>query len=117
MSENPKAGQSTARAAKQFKRRMLLKSGVALAALTPVVPLYVKNAFAASSGQLNVLMWGEYLPDSVVSDFKAKTGITINHTKIGDNGEIISKMKAGGGAGYDLASPTNMRALQWVLRS
>ena len=33
MSENPKAGQSTARAAKQFKRRMLLKSGVALAAL------------------------------------------------------------------------------------
>ena len=49
MSENPKAGQSTARAAKQFKRRMLLKSGVALAALTPVVPLYVKNAFAASS--------------------------------------------------------------------
>ena len=51
---------------------MLLKSGVALAALTPVVPLYVKNAFAASSGQLNVLMWGEYLPDSVVSDFKAK---------------------------------------------
>ena len=48
MSKNPKAGQSTARAAKQFKRRMLLKSGVALAALTPVVPLYVKNAFAAS---------------------------------------------------------------------
>ena len=29
-------------------------------------------------------MWGEYLPDSVVADFKAKTGITINHTKIGD---------------------------------
>ena len=113
MTKNPKTGQSTARAARQFKRRMLLKSGVALAALTPVVPLYVKNAFAASSGQLNVLMWGEYLPDSVVSDFKAKTGITINHTKIGDNGEIISKMKAGGGAGYDLASPTNMRALQW----
>ena len=58
-------------------------------------------------------MWGEYLPDSVVADFKAKTGITVNHTKIGDNGEIISKMKAGGGAGFDLASPTNMRALQW----
>ena len=56
---------------------------------------------------------GEYLPDSVLADFKAKTGITVNHTKIGDNGEIIAKMKAGGGAGFDLASPTNMRALQW----
>jgi spermidine/putrescine transport system substrate-binding protein len=93
MSKYPKSSHSTARAAKQFNRRMLLKSGAALAALTPVVPLYVKNAFAASSGQVNVLMWGEYLPDSVVADFKAKTGITINHTKIGDNGEIISKMK------------------------
>ena len=113
MSKKNKIEHSTARAAKQFNRRMLLKSGAALAALTPVVPLYVKNAFAASSGQVNVLMWGEYLPDSVVADFKAKTGITVNHTKIGDNGEIISKMKAGGGAGYDLASPTNMRALQW----
>ena len=39
MTKNPKTGQSTARAARQFKRRMLLKSGVALAALTPVVPL------------------------------------------------------------------------------
>ncbi len=78
-----------------------------------MAPLYVKNAFAATSGQVNVLMWGEYLPDSVIADFKAKTGITVNHTKIGDNGEIIAKMKAGGGAGYDLASPTNMRALQW----
>jgi len=58
-------------------------------------------------------MWGEYLPDSVVAKFKDETGITVNHTKIGDNGEIIAKMKAGGGAGYDLASPTNMRALQW----
>ena len=71
MSKNPKLKHSTARAAKQFNRRMLLKSGAALAALTPIAPLYVKNAFAATSGQVNVLMWGEYLPDSVVADFKA----------------------------------------------
>ena len=103
----------TQKAAKKFSRRTALKRGAAAAAFASAAPLFVKNAFAASSGEVNVVMWGEYLPDSVVADFKAKTGITVNHTKIGDNGEIIAKMKAGGGAGYDLASPTNMRALQW----
>ena len=113
MNDSKKPIQKTAKAVKKLNRRTLLASGAALAAFVPAAPIFVKNAFAATSGEVNVLMWGEYLPDSVVADFKAKTGITINHTKIGDNGEIISKMKAGGGAGYDLASPTNMRALQW----
>ena len=97
--------------AAKVSRRSVLKGAAATGAAAAIGPYYVPNAFAAPV--VNVLMWGEYLPDSVVADFKAKTGITVNHTKIGDNGEIISKMKAGGGAGFDLASPTNMRALQW----
>jgi len=100
----------TLKAAK-VSRRSVLKGVAATGAVAAIGPWYVPNAFAAPV--VNVLMWGEYLPDSVVADFKAASGITINHTKIGDNGEIISKMKAGGGAGFDLASPTNMRALQW----
>ena len=100
----------TLKAAK-VSRRSVLKGAAATGAAAAIGPWYIPNAFAAPV--VNVLMWGEYLPDSVVADFKAKTGITVNHTKIGDNGEIISKMKAGGGAGYDLARPTNMRALQW----
>ena len=113
MDKNKKSTHLTLKAVKKFNRRTAIKRGAALAAFASVAPTFVKNAFAATSGEVNVLMWGEYLPDSVVADFKAKTGITINHTKIGDNGEIIAKMKAGGGAGFDLASPTNMRALQW----
>ena len=97
--------------AANVSRRSVLKGAAATGAAAAIGPWYIPNAFAAPV--VNVLMWGEYLPDSVVADFKAKTGITVNHTKIGDNGEIISKMKAGGGAGFDLASPTNMRALQW----
>ena len=100
----------TLKAAK-VSRRSVLKGAAATGAAAAIGPWYIPNAFAAPV--VNVLMWGEYLPDSVVADFKAKTGITVNHTKIGDNGEIISKLKAGGGAGFDLASPTNMRALQW----
>jgi spermidine/putrescine transport system substrate-binding protein len=98
--------------AAKVTRRSVLKGAAATGAAAAIGPWYIPNAFAAPV--VNVLMWGEYLPDSVVADFKAATGITVNHTKIGDNGEIISKMKAGGGAGFDLASPTNMRALQWA---
>ena len=71
------------------------------------------NSFLANRIAHAFLFYVYYATDSIVADFKAKTGITINHTKIGDNGEIVAKMKAGGGAGFDLASPTNMRALQW----
>ena len=113
MDKLKKSSLRTQRAARKFSRRTALKRGAAAAAFVGAAPIFVKNAFAASSGEVNVVMWGEYLPDSVVAKFKDTTGITINHTKIGDNGEIIAKMKAGGGAGYDLASPTNMRALQW----
>jgi spermidine/putrescine transport system substrate-binding protein len=98
--------------AAKVTRRSVLKGAAATGAAAAIGPWYIPNAFAAPV--VNVLMWGEYLPDSVVADFKSATGITVNHTKIGDNGEIISKMKAGGGAGFDLASPTNMRALQWA---
>ena len=61
----------TQKAAKKFSRRTALKRGAAAAAFASAAPLFVKNAFAASSGEVNVVMWGEYLPDSVVADFKA----------------------------------------------
>jgi spermidine/putrescine transport system substrate-binding protein len=66
----------TAKAVKKFNRRTLLASGAALAAFVPTAPMFVRNAFAATSGEVNVLMWGEYLPDSVIADFKAKTTIS-----------------------------------------
>ena len=89
MDKNKKTSHPTLKAVKKFNRRSAIKRGAAVAAFAGVAPMFVKNAFAASSGEVNVLMWGEYLPDSVVADFKAKTGITVNHTKIGDNGEIV----------------------------
>ena len=56
MKEKKNSSQSVGMAAKNFNRRALLKRGAALAALTPVAPMFVKNAFAATSGEVNVLM-------------------------------------------------------------
>ncbi len=100
----------TLKAAK-VSRRSVLKGAAAAGAVAAIGPWYIPNAFAAPV--VNVLMWSEYLPDSVVEKFKEATGITINHTTIGDNDDIIAQMKAGNGKGFDLCSPTNMKGQAW----
>ena len=60
-----------------------------------------------------MLLWSDYCPPGFIKAFKKKTGITMNFTGIGSNEEIINKMKATKGRGFDVCSPTNMRSLQW----
>ena len=90
-------------------RRSVLKSAGAAAL---AAPLYSKSALA-SSGEVNILMWSDYLPPSFLEAFEAETGIKVNYTGIGSNEEIINKMKATKGQGFDIVSPTNNRSLQW----
>ncbi|MGR3760947.1 extracellular solute-binding protein [Roseobacteraceae bacterium NS-SX3] len=90
-------------------RRTLLKSAGAAAL---AAPLYSKSALA-SSGEINILMWSDYLPPEFISGFESETGIKVNHTGVGSNEEIINKMKATKGQGFDIVSPTNMRSQQW----
>ena len=45
--------------------------------------------------QINLMTWTYYVPDEVVADFEALTGITINYAAtMGDNEEMISKLVA-----------------------
>ena len=93
-------------------RRSLLK-GAAAGTAAAVGPWVVSHRVLASSGELNVLMWSDYLPPDWIEAFQAKTGIKLNYTGIGSNEEIINTMKANKGRGVDICSPTNMRSLQW----
>ncbi len=99
-------------AARSLTRRTVLKgaaAGVALAA----GPFVVSRGVLASSGELNILMWSDYLPPDFIAGFEKSSGIKINFTGIGSNEEIINKMKATKGRGFDIISPTNVRSLQW----
>ncbi|NER82571.1 MAG: extracellular solute-binding protein, partial [Leptolyngbya sp. SIO1D8] len=58
------------------------------------------------SGTLQLLTWEGYAPDELIAKFEAATGVEVEVTYISDNGEIISKLKATGGEGYDLAFPS-----------
>jgi spermidine/putrescine transport system substrate-binding protein len=96
-----------------LSRRSVLQGAVAVGAVL-AAPAIISRRALASSGELNVLMWSDYLPPEFLEGFKKETGITINHTGIGSNEEIINKMKATKGRGFDLVSPTNMRSPQWI---
>jgi spermidine/putrescine transport system substrate-binding protein len=95
-----------------MKRRAVLKGGAAATAAAAAGPWIVSPKVLASSGEVNVLMWSDYLPPGFLKSFEKKTGIKVNYTGIGSNEEIINKMKVTKGEGIDLSSPTNMRSLQ-----
>jgi spermidine/putrescine transport system substrate-binding protein len=107
-----RSSMETVAAAQSFRRRTFLKGGAAVGALAVAGPAYVRNALS-SSGDINILMWSDYLPDDFIAAFEAESGITVNYTGIGSNEEIINKMKATRGRGFDIISPTNNRSGQW----
>ena len=98
----------------RVSRRDFLKTTGAAGTVAAVGPWVVSPKVFASSGEVNVLMWSDYLPPGYLEEFTAETGITVNYTGIGSNEEIINKMKATKGKGVDICSPTNVRSGQWV---
>ncbi|WGW05776.1 extracellular solute-binding protein [Tropicibacter oceani] len=63
---------------------------------------------AAQADTLRLLTWGGYAPDDVVAMFEEQTGHTVEVTK-SNNEEMIAKLRATGGGGFDLAQPSQDR--------
>ncbi len=64
---------------------------------------------ALADGQkLRIITWADYVPADLVAAFKQETGIDVEVT-LSNNEEMISKLRATGGAGYDLAQPSQDR--------
>ena len=55
---------------------------------------------------LNVYNWGEYIDESVLSDFEAQTGIRVNYTTYASNEEMYAKVSSGA-ASYDVVVPSD----------
>lgn len=94
-------------------RRKVIKGAAVASAAVVASPWVINSKVLASSGELNVMMWSDYLSAGFFKAFEEKSGIKINFTGVGSNEEIINKMKASKGRGIDICSPTNMRSPQW----
>lgn len=64
---------------------------------------------AAQAETLRLLTWGSYAPDELIKKFEEKyPDITVEVT-FSNNEEMIAKLRATGGAGFDLAQPSHDR--------
>src|SRR5271170_4586298 len=62
----------------------------------------------ADNQKLRIISWADYVPAELTAAFKKETGIDVEVT-LSNNEEMISKLRATGGAGYDLAQPSQDR--------
>jgi spermidine/putrescine transport system substrate-binding protein len=61
-----------------------------------------------SAETLRLLTWGGYAPDDVIAMFEAETGHSVEVTT-SNNEEMIAKLRATNGGGFDLAQPSQDR--------
>jgi spermidine/putrescine transport system substrate-binding protein len=63
---------------------------------------------AQDSKTLRLLTWADYVPKDVAEQFTKETGIKVEVTT-SNNEEMVSKLRATAGAGFDLAQPSQDR--------
>lgn len=90
-------------------KKILIRSFVVLFwALLFLGILYIpESSFLATSRSINVFAWGDILEPSVVADFEKTTGIRVNMSAYGSNEELVAKLRATHGEGYDMILPSD----------
>ncbi len=78
-----------------------------LVLICTVALLFIANG-AVAKNTLRLLTWKGYAPAKLVKDFEAKTGIDVKIT-YSNNEEMIAKLRATRGGGFDLAQPSQDR--------
>jgi spermidine/putrescine transport system substrate-binding protein len=83
-----------------FTRRTLILVSLLAAGCTGMA--------AAQEKTLRLLTWADYAPADIVAQFEKESGFKVEVT-LSNNEEMISKLRATGGAGFDLAQPSQDR--------
>jgi spermidine/putrescine-binding protein len=65
------------------------------------------SAPKTNNGEVNVFVWTEYIPESVITDFENETGIKVNLATYSSNEDMLSKIKASNANIYDIVVPSD----------
>jgi len=76
--------------------------------LVSLVLFVVGSQVMAASNVLRLITWSGYAPEDLIAKFKAETGIEVQ-VILSNNEEMISKLRATRGGGFDLAQPSQDR--------
>ncbi len=67
-----------------------------------------------SKGELNIFVWTEYVPESVVKDFEEETGVKVNISTYSSNEDMLSKVKSETEGTYDIVQPSDYMVEQMI---
>ncbi len=95
-----------------MNRRNFLKKGLGLGGAALVAPAIVSNTMA-SSMELNLYAWSDYISEDMIKAFEKETGIKVNLTTYGSNDEVLNKLRASKGKGFDIVMPSVTYGQQW----
>ena len=90
----------------------LLKVG-AVAAVIVLIVTTIGATWAGSGPVVNVCSWGEYIDESLITQFEEKTGITVNYQTAESNEALYSLLKSGAGD-YDVIVPSDYMISQLI---
>lgn len=60
------------------------------------------DSASGETTNLNIMMWGDYISEELVSNFEKENNVKINFTYMSDNADAVNKLTAGGGDEFDL---------------
>ena len=63
---------------------------------------------AGNSKELNIICWSEYIPDEIIADFEAETGVQINITTYNASDEMLAKVQSSAPDTYDMIVGTGV---------
>ncbi len=69
------------------------------------LPRWYQNS--PNSHVINVFAWGDLFDPNLIAAFEKETGIQVNLNYYSSNEELLVKLKATGGEGYDLIAPSD----------
>lgn len=72
------------------------------------------SSSTGSAGELNLYVWTEYVPDSVIQKFEQETGIKVNVSTFSTNEDMLSKVKSESEGTYDIVQPSDYMVEQMI---
>ncbi len=82
-------------------------SGILLAALVLSLALISAGCAGKGSGELNIFVWTEYMPQTVFDAFTKETGVKVNVQTYSSNEDMLAKVKGSNEGIYDIVVPSD----------
>ncbi len=68
----------------------------------------------ADAGEVNIYVWTEYIPQSVIDKFTEETGIKVNMTTFSSNEDMLAKVKSEAPGAFDIVQPSDYMVKQII---